>query len=49
MRTMQACQKVEDHFAGPEVEVAGRFVGEQDGGLADQSPGEHDTLLLPPG
>jgi len=46
---MQTFQKIEDHFTGPEVEVAGRFVGEQDGGSADESTSQHDALLFPPG
>ena len=49
MRTMQALQKIEDHFTGPEVEVSAGFVGEQNGGFSHQSPGQHDALLFPPG
>src|ERR1017187_9927929 len=44
MRTMQALQKIEDHFTGPEVEVSAGFVGEQHGGVSHQSPGQHDAL-----
>jgi hypothetical protein len=49
MRTMQTFQKIEDHFTGPEVEVAGRFVGQQDRGFTHQSPCQDDALLLAPG
>ena len=49
MRTMQTFQKIEDHFAGPEVEVSGRFVGQQDGRFADQGPRQHNPLLFAPG
>jgi hypothetical protein len=49
MRTMQARQQIEDHFGGPEIEVAGGFVGKQNGRLSNQSPGQHDALLFAPG
>jgi hypothetical protein len=46
---MQAFQKIEDHFTGPEVEVSGGFVGEQHGRFTHQGAREHDALLLSPG
>jgi len=49
MRTMQTFQTNEDHFAGPEAEVAGGFAGQQDKGFTHQSPCQHDALLLAPG
>ena len=49
MRTVQAFQEIEDHFAGPEVEVPGRLVGKQNGGFANQSSSQHNALLFAPG
>jgi hypothetical protein len=46
---MQAFQKIEDHLAGPEVEVSGRFVGEQNGRFSHQGASQHDALLFTPG
>src|SRR5215469_15564222 len=46
MGSMQAFQQFENHFAGPEIEIARRFVGEQDGRLPDQRASQHDSLLL---
>ena len=46
---MQAFQKLENHFAGPEIQVAGRFVGEQDGRLSDEGPGKDHPLLFTSG
>ena len=46
---MQSVQKIEDHFAGPEVEIAGGFVGEQERRISDQSAGQHHSLLFAPG
>ena len=46
MRTVQAFEQLEDHFAGPEIEVAGRLIGEQNGRPAHQGPGEHHPLLF---
>ena len=39
-------QQVEDLGARLRVEVAGRLVGEDDGGLVDQRAGDRDALLL---
>ena len=47
VRTMQAFQKLEDHFAGPEVQVSGGLVGQQHGGLADQSRPARPAAALP--
>ena len=47
MRSMQAFQKMENHFAGPEIEVAGWFIGQQDGRFSHQGSSEHNPLLLP--
>jgi hypothetical protein len=46
---MQAFQKIEDHLAGPEVEVSGRFVGEQNRRFSHQSPRQHHALLFSSG
>jgi signal transduction histidine kinase len=39
----------QDGLPGRLVEVAGRLVGEHDGGLADQGTGDRDPLALPAG
>ena len=39
----------QDGLPGGLVEVAGRLVGEHDGGLADQRSGDRDALALPAG
>ena len=39
-------ERVEDLGAGRVVEVAGRFVGEQERGTGDERPGDGDPLLL---
>ena len=46
MRTVQILQQGHDHFAGPEVQVPGRLVGEQDRRVTDQGAGQHNPLLL---
>ena len=46
MRPMQTFQEFEDHLAGPEVEISGRFVGQQDRGLPDQGARQYHALLL---
>ncbi len=44
-----AAQQVEHFVARFAVEVAGRLVGEGDGGFGDQGAGNGDALLLPTG
>jgi len=39
----------QDGLPGGLVEVPGRLVSEHDGGLADQGPGDGDSLSLPAG
>ena len=43
---MQILEQVHDHLAGPEIEIAGGFVGQKDVGVAHQRAGQHDSLLL---
>jgi len=43
---MQILEQIHDHLAGPEVEIAGRFVGQKDARVADQRAGQNDSLLL---
>ena len=42
-------EQVQDPGAGARVQVAGRLVGEDDGGPADQRAGDRDALLLAAG
>ena len=49
MRTVQTFQKLENHLAGPEVEIPSRFVGQKDGRLSHQGARQHNTLLLSTG
>ena len=44
---MQILEQVHDHLAGPEVQIASRFVGQKDTGVAHQRAGQYDSLLLP--
>ena len=46
VRTVKALEEFENHLAGPEIEVSGGFIGQQDAWVADQRPGENDPLLL---
>ncbi len=46
---MQIVQQSIDHIAGLGVQVAGRLVGKQEGGVAHQRPGQHHALLLAAG
>src|ERR1700755_1682033 len=45
-RVDRTAQQGQDLVAGCGVEVAGRLVGEQDGGPAEQGPGDGHPLLL---
>src|SRR5579884_2575660 len=45
---MQILQQAHDHFAGPEVQVAGGLVSQQNFGVTDQGARENDALLLAP-
>jgi len=44
--SVQVFQKFEDHFARPEIQIAGGLIGEQYAGLPHQRPSQHDPLLL---
>ena len=43
---MQILEQIHDHLAGPEIEIAGGFVGQQDAGIAHQRAGQYHSLLL---
>lgn len=45
----QSEQQPGDLGAGSGVQVAGGFVGEQQGGVVDEGAGDRDPLLLPAG
>ena len=47
MRPVEPFQQLEDHFAGPEIQVSGGFIGEQNGRFSDQRAGENHPLLFP--
>ncbi len=46
VRAVQILEQRNNHFAGPEIQIAGRLVGEQDARVAGQSTGQSDALLL---
>ena len=46
MGAVQVFQQLKDHLAGPEIQVAGRLIGEQNTGLSHQSAGQHHPLLF---
>ena len=46
---VQPLEHPQDLVAGPRIEVAGRFVGQQQCGAIDQGPGDGDPLLLAAG
>ena len=46
---MAAEQKLDDFRSGRFVEIAGRFVGDDDGGIGRKRAGERDALLLAAG
>ncbi len=46
MCPVEVFQKIEDHCAGPEVEISRRLVGQKNGRLANQSARQNHTLLF---
>ena len=44
---MQILEQIHDHFAGPEIEIASGFIGQENARVADQRAGQYDSLLLP--
>jgi hypothetical protein len=46
---IERVEQLHDLDAGGRVEVAGRFVGEQERGIVDQRPGDRYPLLLTAG
>lgn len=46
VRPVETFETIEDHLAGPEVEIPRRFVRQQDSGTADQGSGQYYALLL---
>ena len=46
---VESPEKFQHFFTGLGVEVAGGLIGEQDGGIIDQGPGNGHPLLLPAG
>ena len=43
---MQILEQIHDHLAGPEIQIAGGFIGEQDAGVAHQRASQYHSLLL---
>ena len=43
---MQVLEQTHDHLAGPEIQVAGGLVGQQNAGIAHQGPGQNHALLF---
>src|SRR5439155_13350629 len=46
---LQPVEQVHDFDAGSRVQVAGRLVGQDDGGMVHQGAGDGDALALPAG
>ena len=46
---MQVVEQLKDHFAGPEIEVAGGLVGQQNAGVAHQGARQDHPLLFAAG
>lgn len=46
---MEVDEDLEDGVAGCAVEVAGGFVGQEEGGFVDERAGDGDALLLAAG
>ena len=49
VRLVNLFQQINDHRAGPLVQVPGGLVGQKQGRLRDQRPCQDDPLLLTPG
>ena len=43
---MKIREQLDNHFPGPEVEITGRLIGQKNGRVSRQSPGERHSLLL---
>ena len=46
---MQIGQEIDNHLAGPEIQIPGWLVGQQNGGIADQGAGQNHPLLFAAG
>jgi hypothetical protein len=46
---VQSFKQIEDPSGSGLVQIAGRFVGQQEPGITDQSPGQRHALLLSTG
>jgi hypothetical protein len=44
---MQILEQIHDHLAGPEIEIACGFVGQEHTGIANQRASQYHSLLLP--
>ncbi len=49
MRSVQGSQEIEDHLSGPEIQIPGRLVGQQNRRVAHQGARQYDSLLLASG
>ena len=47
VRPVEVFEMIEDHLAGPEIEISRGFVGEQNGRPTDQGTSQNDSLLFP--
>ena len=46
---MQIGQEIEDHLSGPEIQVSGWLVGQQNRRIGDQGTSQRNPLLFAPG
>jgi len=46
---VQGSQEIENHLSGPDIQISSWLVGQQNRGIAHQSPCENDSLLFPTG
>ncbi len=49
MGSMQGAQEIEDHLSGPEIQIPGWLVGQQNRRVSDQGARQYDSLLLASG